>query len=252
MPFVARAMFLRSLAYLLVLEAMLVPGILFWPDFKEHAQAISEMVPSRFRSLVTGFAQGGVESYVCGQHYFKACNTLGVAAAVLFAAGAVAGEIDRGTFEIWLARPFTRRRLLLERWLAGALAVVLPVYLSSATIPFLLERIGESMSQYDLLLCSTLESLLLLVIYSATFLWSTVGRRPAVIVFGMFFFCIFEFAIYVVQTANAWSLFKLVDFRVFSRVCLRETLPPITSTAFGALTVALLACSLILFQRRTP
>jgi ABC-type transport system involved in multi-copper enzyme maturation permease subunit len=61
-----------------------------------------------------------VFAYVTGQHFFKGCNTLGTAAAVLLAVGAVAGEAHRGTLEIWLARPLSRRRILSERWVQGA------------------------------------------------------------------------------------------------------------------------------------
>ena len=39
----------------------------------------------------------GVSAYVTAQHFFKGCNTLGAACAILFAFGAIAGEAHRGT-----------------------------------------------------------------------------------------------------------------------------------------------------------
>lgn len=252
MPFVLRACIWRSLALLVVLELLLAPAILYWPKFRDNASMIAKLVPPSFSGVYDSFMQGGAESYVCGQHYFKGCNTLGIAAAVLFAMGAVAGESDRGTFEIWLARPVTRTRLLLERWVAGALAITLPVYLSAATIPWLLAKVGESMSQTDLLLCSTLQSLLLVVVFSITFLWSTLARRPVSVAFGMFFLTIAQFALYLIKGVTHYSLFRLADFEVFSRICLRDTLPwptvlGLTLTALGSLGLSLWA-----FSRRTP
>ena len=252
MAFVWRSSFWRALAYLAVLEALLAPAILFWPNFRDHAGALRSMAPKGFRGLVDSFMQGGVESYACGQHYFKACNTLGIAAAVLFAMGAVAGEVQRGTFEIWLARPVSRARLLGERWLAGALAVSLPIYLSSATIPWLLARVGESMSQADLLRCSTLEVALLLAVYSLTFLWSVVGRNPTRIAFAMFLLTIAQFALYLVKTATHFSLFRLADLEVFRGICMRDALPLGTLAGLAGVILASLALSFALFARRTP
>ncbi len=252
MPFVLRATLWRGLAFLIVLELLLVPAILYWPNFRDNAGAVIKLAPESFRPLVDSFVQGGIESYVCGQHYFKACNTLGMAAAILFGMGAAAGEVDRGTFEIWLARPITRRRLLLERWIAGALAVSIPVYLSAATIPALLARVDETMSQYDLFLCSTLQSLLLVVVFSITFLWSTLARRPATIAFGMFFVVIAEFALYLIKEVTHFSLFRLADFAVFSRICTRGELPMTTSIGLSVTALATLVAALTVFERRTP
>jgi ABC-type transport system involved in multi-copper enzyme maturation permease subunit len=75
------------------------------------------------------------------QHFFKGCNALGGMVAVIFAMNAVAAEAQRGTLEIWLARPLSRRRLLLERWAAGAIWLSLPVF-RPLTIPFLAEAGG--------------------------------------------------------------------------------------------------------------
>ncbi len=104
-----RAYLVPALAYLLLLEAMLAAAILYWPNFEENVGALKLMAPiDMLKDMVDTLAQGGIEAYVTGQHFFKGCNTLGTASAALFAAGAVAGEVHRGTLEIWLARPFTR------------------------------------------------------------------------------------------------------------------------------------------------
>ena len=105
-----------SFGFFFLLEAMLAAAILFWPSFEETVEAVKSIAPIRFlRDVVDGMAKEGVVAYVNGQHFFKGCNTLGIAAAVLLAMNAVAGEAQRGTLEIWLARPQSRTRILLEQ-----------------------------------------------------------------------------------------------------------------------------------------
>ncbi len=253
----ARSTLLRALAYMLVLEIILVPAILFWPEFRDHIGDLKEKLPvpflrntlERIDSLENHLK---VYAYVCAQQYFKAGTTIGTLASVLFAMGAVAGEVHRGTLEVWLARPIPRWRILLERWLAGALAVCLPIYLTSSTIPYLLEKVGESVEQWKLFLCSTYQCLGLLVVYSATFLLSTFMRRPITVGFVMLLFTAAELAVYFVKTATHWSLYRALDIEEFLRICRLEELPLGLSLGMGGLTLGLLITSLLVFERRTP
>jgi ABC-type transport system involved in multi-copper enzyme maturation permease subunit len=248
-----RSVLLRTLAFFTVLEAMLVPAVLFWPNFRDNIATLKAMAPlPMLRDMVDTLGTGGVAAYLLGQQYFKGCNSLGVAAAVLFAVGAVAGEAERGTLEIWLARPLSRKRLLSERWLAGALAVALPVFASSATIPFLLGYVDESMSQRGLFFCSLHQTLFLLCVYSGTFLLSTVGRRPIALAFLVLFFMTFQFALYLVKTATHWSLFRQADLTTFMSVY-AEAAPPAGKTlGLAAFVLACYVASLACFERRVP
>jgi ABC-type transport system involved in multi-copper enzyme maturation permease subunit len=248
-----RSVLPRTLGYLLVLEALLVAAILFWPKFEENLDAFLEMAPNQvLGGFVTAIARGGVIAYVNLQHFFKGCNTLGAAAAVLFASGAVAGEAHRGTLEIWLSRPLSRRRILLERFAIGALAVVIPVFLTSLTVPALLARVHEETRLVPLLLCSAHQSLFLLAIYSATFFFSSVGRSPARIAFGMLLFTILEFAIYLVMEATHASIFRLVDIQVLARIWTTGRLDPGICVPLAVFSALALAASLFAFERRVP
>ena len=242
------------LFYALVLEGLLAAAILFWPDFRDNQSAIlslTKKIPIAQRFAV-GMMDSGIQGYVCGQHYFKTCSSLGAAAAILFAMSAVAGEVHRGTFELWLARPVTRRRLLIERWLLGAVTVALPVYATSASIPWLLAKVGETMDQSDLFLCSTLQAAFLLAIYGLTFLWSTVGRQPSTIAFGMMIVCISQLALFFVKDATNWSLYRVVDYRQFPKICAQDALPVGSMLWLVGIIAGTLVASLILFERRTP
>jgi len=242
-----------GLAYFVVLEALLVGAILFWPDFEDNAEALRDFLPAG--PLMQSFDQivaGGVAAYVHGQHFFKGCNTVGTLAAVILAMNAVAGEANRGTLEIWLARPVTRRRLLLERWLGGAAAVTLPVFATTLTIPWLLSRVDTEMALGPLMLGAVHQSLLLLAIYSATFLWSCLTSRPVFIVFGMLLFTVLQFAMYLIQVVTHWSIFRLADIDVYARIGATHALDWRICAPLVLVSAILVAISLVVFARRTP
>ena len=245
---------LFALAYGILLEAMLAAAILFWPEFAANLSAFRSMTSAIpiAGDMLSRVEEQGLPAYVLAQHFFKGCNALGTAAAVLFAAPAVAGEAHRGTLEMWLARPFSRRRLLLERYAAGALALVVPVFLTTLTIPMLCERVDESEPYGPYLACAALQALFLLAIYGVTFLCSCAGSNPNKIALTLLFVTVFEFALYMIKTVTHWSLYRLCDMETL--LALYDDgrwSTPILASLMGTVVVALLA-SLLVFERRTP
>ncbi|MDZ4771782.1 MAG: ABC transporter permease subunit [Planctomycetota bacterium] len=241
------------LAYFVVLEILLAAAILFWPDFEGNLDALRSMAPlEALKGIVDQIGEAGVSAYVNGQHFFKGCNTVGMLAAVIFAMGAVAGEAQRGTLEIWLARPLSRRRILLERFVAGAIAVTLPVFVSSATVPWLLDRVHEEMEFRDLMLGSLHQSIFLIAIYGITFFFSCVSSRPVVIAFVMLMFTIFEFALYMIQDVTHISIFRLADIDVFANIGATHGLDLRIVIPMLAVIAMTLWGSLAAFARRVP
>ena len=242
-----------ALGYFAVLELLLVAAILYWPDFAENIGKLRSMIPIKaLQGVVDNIEKGGAFAYVTGQHFFKGCSVVGTAAAVLFSAGAIAGEAHRGTLEILLARPYSRNRILLERWLAGAAMLVVPVFLTTLTIPALCEVVDEQLAYGPLLLSAAHQSLFLLTIYSLTFLLSCLGRNPVRIAFFVLIGAIFEFALYLVQVLTHWSLFRFVDIQQFLDIQRTGALPAGRTAAMVGATAALLVASLAAFRRRTP
>ena len=243
-----------AIGYFLVLEGMLAAAVLFWPSFRDYGESIKAIAGPLpvLRDMVTQISATGVAAYVHGQHFFKGCNTLGTAAAILFAMSAVAGEAHRGTLELWLARPYSRPRMLLERYFAGAAALVLPVFVTTATIPWLLGFVGETMDWRPLVLCATHQSLILIALYGATFLCSTLASRPILIALWMIFFTTFQFSLYLVKTVTDFSIFRLTDIHAFAGITSRAALAPAPTLGLALLCLALLGASLFAFLRRVP
>lgn len=248
-----RSTTLQALGYLLVLEAMLIAAILFWPDFRNgipYFKSLSSLPIAK--DLMKPIEQSGIQGYIVVQHFFKGCNVMGTAAAVLFAMGAVAGEAQRGTLELWLARPLSRRRILLQRWLAGALALTLPVVVSSVTVPEALTTIDETMPRAGLALCAVHQSVFLLCFYSLTFLFSCLASRPIAIAFGMLLFTTSQFALYLITTVTHASVFRLSDLDVYGAILETRALDPATIGGLVAFNAACVSASLFAFARRVP
>jgi len=248
-----RSVLWRALAYGVVLEAMLAAAILYWPRFQASVPAILRLVPGKVMGgMVAAIASRGADGYVVFQHFFKGCHLLGGAAAALFAAWAVAGEAHRGTLEIWLALPFTRRRLLAERYVAGLLAVVLPIFATSASIPWLLSLVDEEGHLIPYLLAAVHESVFLAALYSATFLVSAVGSRPVAIAFGAVLFLVLEFALYLVMEATHSSIYRLADIEDFSRILELSKLNPRVLVPLVIFSAAGFVGAQVAFARRVP
>lgn len=248
-----RAMIVPFLAYVVLLETMLAAALLYWPNFEENVGMLKAMAPiDMLKDMVDTLAQGGIEAYVVGQHFFKGCNTLGTAAAVLFAAGAVAGEVHRGTFELWLARPLTRRRLLLERWISGAVVLCLPVILTTLTAPWLLTFVDTEVSLTALLLGAVHQSVFLLMLYSLTFFLSTLFDNPMGIALAVLFFTTLEFAIYMVKVVTHWSIYRLADIEVFMNIMQKQRLDWAMLTGMLGVSLLFLLLSLFTFSRKVP
>jgi len=244
---------LAGTGFFLLLEAMLVAAILYWPNFRDNVNAVKALAPTQLlRELVEGMSQEGVLAYVNAQHFFKGCNTMGVAASVLFAINVVAGEAHRGTLELLLSRPISRSRILLEKWVSGALAVVIPIFLTSLTIPWLLTFVDETAPIGLVLLCAVHQSLFLLLIYTVAFFWSCLSSKPINIAFAMLFVTTFEFAIYLVKDLTHWSIFRVVDIDDYSKIVHTGELPVGYTIGMSVAILVLISASLAAFKRRSP
>lgn len=241
-----------GVALFVVLEALLIVAVVYWPDFEESIDVIKSFMPGEIRGVVEKMAEGGVAGYVNGQHFFKGCNAVGTLAAVLFAMNAVAGEAQRGTLEMLLARPVSRRRILTERWVSGALAIVVPVFLSTWTIPRVLEHVDETMSYATLTRCAVQQSAFLLALYGTVFLASCAMSRPVLLALVAYLVALFQFAIYVVPGITHASLYRLVDVGVFARIGASQAMDLRTLVPLVLAVVATFVAAHVVYARRTP
>lgn len=249
-----RSYLLPSLGFLLILQVHLVAVIWYWPEFEDNLAQIKGLLPfESLRKTVDEIAARGVGAYVHFQHFVKFSNILGTVAAILFACSAVAGEAHRGTLEIWLARPISRRRLLLERYAVGALALCLPIYATTATIPWLLDRmVDEDLELWPLMLSATHQSALLLTLYGLAFLCSTRSSQPLRIALVLLFLALFQGVLYLVQGIGDWSYYRLADVEDHWRIASTLGLDWRVVGPLLAVSAALLLAAERAFRDRLP
>mgnify|MGYP003694109305 CR=1 FL=1 len=138
--------FWKAVVCAALLEFHLVLVALYYPDFAENVEGIKRAIPVDFlKSWIDAAASRGFESYVSMQHFAKAINTFGTFAAVFFGCGAVAGEVERGTAEFLVSRPYSRRRILLTKYFVGAAALLIPIWLVTPSAVVLAHYLEEAM-----------------------------------------------------------------------------------------------------------
>lgn len=255
MPFPWRSSLGRGLIFAIFLLAHLAVIIGFYPKFVEQQGALLSIAKS-LGGVFSKTAEISAKSewgYMASQQYFKFADTLGTFVAVLYAASAIASDASRRTLEIWLAQPIPRWRQLVERYLAGALSIALPLVATSALAPAIGQLVGVELSSTagEWTLAGLHATAFLLVIYGLTFLISTRADqlvRPVLIVAlsGAA-----AYAMYFVPVLTDFSPYRYADADTFVKI----QSGGLNSTVFGvllALNAALLGLSLWSFSRRLP
>lgn len=241
----------KSLVFAVLLTAHLVAVVVFFPDFERLAQSIKGKIPGEFfKKLVDDQLSQGYNSYIAFQHFAKAIATFGTFAAVFLANGAVAGEVHEKTAEFLLSRPMSRTKILATKYLTGAFLLVLPVFLVSPLAIPLADYIDEKVSAGSIVIETIHSSLFLILLYSITFLVSTLMRNDMVVAFLMLGIYLAEFVLLIIPVAARYSIFKLADMDAFMEILRGRNYPYALQGIMAGLSAALFFASLVCFRRR--
>jgi len=255
MSMLLRTTLVRGTGLFVLLAAHLAVVLHFFPAFQEQKSALLKLAELAGGVLASDAALASKTEwgFFSSQQFFKLANTLGAGAGVVFAAGAVAGETQRGTLEIYLARPVSRARLFVERYLAGALALVVPIVASSALFESIAGWTGVEVRTTNLQMvrAALYQSAFVMMFYAAAYAVSVFATRALSVVLGLLFFTIGMYALYLVPEANAWSIFQWTDVETFVSLEKRWATPwqfarPLLVTA------ALTTIAWVGFRRRLP
>ncbi|MHC5063014.1 MAG: ABC transporter permease [Planctomycetota bacterium] len=212
-----------AFTYLVILEAMLVPAILLWPNLREEMPAIGRLMPFEFaQRIIEGISSrddsAAYLAYMAVQAFFKGVNVMGIAAAVLFGTGLIARERECQSLEFLLARPISRSRILAGKFLMAALLVVVPIFLVSwSAIPWS-TMVEERLPFWELTLASMHSSLFVLSILGFTVICSVVARSQVQAAFAVGIVVISQVTIYFIQEIRVASIFRLSDFDVYGPI----------------------------------
>ena len=129
---------------------------------------------------------------------------------------------------------------------------MLPIFLTTLTIPFLAACVHEEAELAPYLWCALHQALFLLALYSLTFLCSSAGSNPTRISLALLFLATFEFALYMVKTVTHWSLFRLCDLDVLLDTAQDERLDLAIAGPLVLFSVLALCGAWLAFRRRVP
>jgi ABC-2 type transport system permease protein len=214
-----------TIAYALILELLLVPAILLWPDLRRAGSALGEIIPAEFlrdifREVMSPDDDGAYLAYMAVQMFFKGVNIVGVAAAVLMGTGLIARERENQTLEFLLARPVSRSRILWGKFWVVALAVVVPIFLTSwSAIPLSrIPSVDHDLPFAAVTIAAFHNACFVVAILALTTLFSVIARSQVHTAFWIGAVIIVQVAIYFVQEIRVVSAFRLSDFDVYGPV----------------------------------
>ncbi|MCB9881622.1 MAG: ABC transporter permease subunit [Planctomycetes bacterium] len=213
-----------TIAYFLILEALIASAILYWPEIAGDLSAfgaLKRFAPGDFmKRMVQGIMDSGFPAYVTVQQFFKGINIAGIACAVLIGTGSIAGERENGTLDMLLSRPISRSRIFFHKWWVLALCVMVPVFLSSATIPWMElwidpKTIVNRCSFGGLMHASWRASLFCLFFLTLTMLFSVFLREQVKVAFVIGGIIVLQVGMFFVQVLRHSSIFRLSDYDVY-------------------------------------
>jgi ABC-type transport system involved in multi-copper enzyme maturation permease subunit len=250
-----RELRIMALVYLGILELLLVPVILLWPDLYGELQrsALLRTAPADWiRKIGDGLGSRDEDiayaSWIAAMLFFRSVNLAGIAASVLFGTALFAREREASTLEFLLARPVSRARILWSKSWPTVLCVVVPIFVANLTAIPWSRRIDIDLPLLPLMLASVHGAMFALCILAATTWVSVLCRAQAHVAFWIGGATIVQIGLYLTVRLRRFSLFRLSDFDWYGPILLgkngaREMFDPIHG---AGLTTWLLA-AIVLF-----
>ncbi len=243
-----------ALAYVLILELLCVPVLLWWPDIYADLQRSSlfrsipiDVFKRAFQAITDKDEDTAYHSWVALMLLFRSCNLVAIAAAVLFGTGSFARERENQTFEWLLSRPVRRGTILWQKVWPTAVCLVVPMFLVNASALYWSSVIDYSLPVYELFLATAHASVYALLFLLATIWLSVLLRVQAHVAAAIGAFAVLQIGMYLTQRIRPFSLFRLADFEWYGPILsgnttARQMLDPFDGPGFT--TWLLLGCVL--------
>ncbi len=158
-----------------------------YPSVRDNP-ALNNLIQDYPEALKAFIAFGGTVDYVSGAGYLGSelfslmVPLLFVIAAVSSGAGAIAGEEERGTLELLLSQPVTRKRVALAKLLSTTTEVTLLALVLALALAIGVKIFGLDVSTWNLLAASMTAGALALTFGAIAFLiGAATGRKAAAI-----------------------------------------------------------------------
>ncbi len=209
-----------TIAYTLILELLLVPAILLWPNLRDSKSFVVQLMPAEFLKNMMQQAMDAYPAYMAVQMFFKGANMVGIAGAVLLGTGLIARERENQTLEFLLARPVSRSNILWNKFWVVAVAIAVPIFLTSwSAVPLSrVPSVDEHLPIWPVTICAIHNTAFLWGVLALTTLASVLARSQVQVAFWIGAVIVSNVAVYFVQQIRVASLFRLSDFEIYGPI----------------------------------
>lgn len=193
--------------YAVGIAAYAVLILAIWPSLKENLanlQALWDSYPESIRKAFGGenMQFASFDGFLSVEYFSQMWPIIMIAFSVSIATGAIAAEIEKGTMELLLSQPVTRRAVIVTRHLFFELGLI--ILIAASILPVM---IGAPMVDGDIsnaaLLAFVVPSLLFYTaIGSVTFAFSTLFSSRGRAIFVSLGLIIFSYALDILAKVN--------------------------------------------------
>jgi len=189
----------------LALYAVFILAI--WPSLRTNLETLNQLWESYPESIRKAFGGENMtfatfDGFLSVEYFNQMWVIVMTAFSVSFATGAIAAEIEKGTMEVLLAQPVSRRAVLVTRHFFFELALLFLIAATLAPIALGAPLVEADISYWGLLAFIVPALLFFTAIGSMTFLFSTLFNSRGVAVFVTLGIIIFSYALDILAKIN--------------------------------------------------
>ena len=154
----------------------------FWPTAKNNAALFSSYISQLPEAFVKAFGIADIaqfEGFIGAEELNFMWPLIVLVFVIMAASSFVAGEIDRGTIELWLSVPVPRWRLLSAKQIALVIGIVVLAAVTVALIAVAARLANESLSTSGLVATGAVLSALCIAVAGYTSLFSSLFSSPS-------------------------------------------------------------------------
>lgn len=171
--------------------------LLIWPSLKENLATLNQLWESYPESIRKAFGSENMQfatfdGFLSVEYFSQMWPLIMIAFSISIATGAIAAEIEKGTMELLLSQPITRRSVIVTRHFYFELGIILLIAASLIPIAIGAPLVGGDIAAGGLFSLAIPSFLFFTAIGSLTFLLSVIfsTRGRAIFVsLGIIIFC---------------------------------------------------------------
>jgi len=195
------------LVYALGVAGYAILILAIWPSLKTNIDTLNQLwesYPENLRKAFGGenFTFGTFDGFLSVEYFNQMWVIVMIAFSVSFATGAIAAEIEKGTMELLLAQPISRRSILVTRHLLFEMGLLFLIAATLLPIALGAPMVGADLNYTGLLALIVPAFLFFTAIGSVTFMFSTLFNSRGVAIFLSLGLIIFSYALDILARIN--------------------------------------------------